>query len=367
MINIATYIRQSLNDPASSSQDRQREIIAHFCRERNWIILREFMDLGGRRSQAEDVRKRPQFIAMMVMARARKINTILVASQDRFGSRDIYQFYGLMGELRDLNVEVWDCTAGIVINPPGYQLSGVFQAFAGTVIDTGEQRKSRAKAVVSGMSTKAKQGRYLGGGIAYGIKIKCVTHDGDEIWSCEMVGPKLYETSYIDGRVTVKNYTPCGDKADTDKIVFDRSKYLDRIMAVRYCYMRFLDGAGHCKIAGELNTLGYRLPGGRIFYSSFVQNLIENGHIYTGVSAYFKTARGKFYQCKDGVPVAVDNLHGDGSKVKKPIDSWLTSEVLLEPIITSEIYKAALELISTKSRPRSRQNRASVYAGLLLV
>ena len=96
---------------------------------------------------------------MMADARLGKFDTIIVSSQERFGSPDIYSFYGLMGELRALNIEVWDATAGIVINPPGYQLGNVFQAFAGTVIDTGEQQ-ARAKNVCSGQVTKSKQGHY---------------------------------------------------------------------------------------------------------------------------------------------------------------------------------------------------------------
>ena len=82
----------------------------------------------------------------------------------------------------------------------------------------------------------------MGGGIAYGTSIKCITLTGETLWSCEVVGKGLYETTYADGRVVIRNRTPCGDKADTDRVVFDRSRFTDRILAVQRCFELFLAG-----------------------------------------------------------------------------------------------------------------------------
>lgn len=301
---------------------------------------------------------------MMTDARAGKFDTIIVSSQERFGVPDIYSFYGLMGELRSLSIEVWDATAGICINPPGYQIGGVFQAFAGSIIDTGEQQ-SRAKNVCSGQITKSKQGRYLGGGIAHGTCIVCITSSGDVTWRCEVIGTKLYETTYADGRVTIRNYTPTGDKADSDKIVFDRSRFTDRILAVQRCFELFLAGYGCNTIVGDLKSHGWTLPGGKPFYSSVVQGFIRTGIIYTGRYAHFKMSRGKFYNYKSGLPTAVDNLRGKAARIKNNIDDWTTSEVMFEPIIAPEVFRAAYDLLASKSRPRTRQNQSAVYAGIL--
>ena len=267
-----------------------------------------------------------------------------------------------MGELRNLDITVWDATAGTIINPPGYSLGPVFQAFAGTMADTSGQQE-RAKNVVSGQISKGKQGRYLGGTIAYGCSIKCVNLSGEIIWRCEVVGQKLYETIYADGRCSIKSYTPCGDKSSTDRIVFDRSRFTDRILAVQHCYQMFLSGAGCSAIAGDLNSMGYRLPGGRLFYSSVPRGWIKLGIIYTGCSSYFKVARGKFYGCsKDGMPQTVDNIRGL-SRVTHDIDDWITSEQLFEPIIPLETFRQAYELLVSKQRVRVRQNNTAIYAG----
>ena len=261
------------------------------------------------------------------------------------GSPDIYSFYSIMGELRSLNIEVWDATAGIVINPPGYQLGPIFQAFAGSIIDTGEQQQ-RSKATLSGQITKSKQGRYLGGGIAFGISIKCITITGEIVWRCEVIGTRLYEITYADGRIVIRDYTPTGDKSPTDKIVFDHSRFTDRIAAVKLSFEMFLAGYGCNTIAGELNKLGYRLPGGRNFYSSVIQGFIKTGIIYTGRCSYFKVSEGKFYQYKDGVPVAVDNLRGKAVRIKNHIDDWsISDDTMFEPIISPEVFRAAYDLM----------------------
>ena len=46
---------------------------------------------------------------MMADARAEKFDTIIVSSQERLGTPDIYSFYGLMGELRTLDIECLGC------------------------------------------------------------------------------------------------------------------------------------------------------------------------------------------------------------------------------------------------------------------
>ena len=358
------YIRQSLVDKASSSPERQRETTDSFAARREWVIIEYYIDIGGRRSDVDDSEHRPNFLRMMADARLKKFDTILVSSQERFGTPDIYSFYGLMGELRNLGIEVWDCTAGIIINPPGHQLGTVFQAFAGTVIDTGEQQ-ARAKNVCSGQVVKSKQGRYLGGGIAYGTCIKCISDTGKTMWTCEVIGARLYETTYSDGRVVIRNYTPTGDKADTDKILFDRSKYTDRILAVQRCFELFLAGFGCSTIVGDLKSHGWTLPGGKPFYSSVIQGFIRTGIIYTGRSGHFKVSRGKFYNYKSGLPTAVDNLRGKAARIKNNIDDWTTSEVMFEPIIAPEVFRAAYDLLAGKSRPRTRQNQSALYAGIL--
>ena len=169
---------------------------------------------------------------------------------------------------------------------------------------------TRSRNTITGQTTKARKRNYLGGPIAYGVAIRCVAIDGVQRWTSEMVGKKLYETQYADGRLTILPYTPCGDRAPSDELLFCRSRYPDRIWVIKYVFESFLAGDGARKIVGSLNNLGYRLPGGRLFHNSFVRNVIVNGCVYTGRIAYFKVSTGKFYQGNKLVPVQVKNLKG---------------------------------------------------------
>ena len=189
---------------------------------------------------------------------------------------------------------------------------------------------------------------------------------GEIIWRCEVIGSRLYEITYADGRVVIRNYTPTGDKSPTDKIVFDLSRFTDRIAAVQLSFEMFLAGYGCNTIAGELNNRGYRLPGGRPFYSSVMQGFIKTGIIYTGRSCYFKVSEGKFYQYKDGVPIAVDNLRGKAVRIKNHIDDWsISDDTMFPPIISPEVFRAAYDLMVSKGRGRIRQNQSALYAGFL--
>ncbi len=364
MKRLVGYIRQSLHDAASSSPERQAEIIEAWAKAHGYIVAKIYRDIGGKRSESDNVVTRKEFQNLLKDADARKFDIIVVASQERFGTSDFYEFVGYLDRFNKLGIELWDAGKNLLLNPHGTEAAGILQSTIGTIIDTGEQM-ARSRNTITGQTTKARKGQYLGGYIAYGVAIKCVDIDGRVLWISEMVGKKLYETQYADGRVSVKPYTPCGDRAPSDRLLFCRSRYNDRIRAVQLIYEFFLAGMGASKIAGELNSLGYRLPGGRLFYNTFVQQLIGSGHVYTGRVAFFKTSKGKFYQGNKNSPVPVKNLKG-GHKTKNNIDDWLVSEEVFEPIISMEDFHRAHDLLVSRTRPRARQNPKAVYAGFLI-
>ena len=136
-------------------------------------------------------------------------------------------------------IELWSADKNILLNPHGTEAAGILQSTIGTIVDTSEQM-TRSRNTITGQTTKARKGSYLGGPIAYGVAIQCVTQDGVVRWTSEMVGKKLYETVYTDGRITVEPYTPCGAKAPGDRLLFCRSRYNDRIVAVQQAFRSFL-------------------------------------------------------------------------------------------------------------------------------
>ncbi len=358
------YIRQSLHDSSSSSPERQRDIIEAWAKTHGIIISHYYIDIGGRRSESDNVKTRPNFQALLADADAQKFDVIVVSAQDRFGSSDFYEFVSFLDRFNKHGVELWDAGKNQLLNAHATESIGILQSTLGTIIETGEQ-VIRSKNTITGQATKARTGTYLGGPITYGVAIQCVTNDGKIRWTCEMAGPGLYEATYNDSRVTVLPYTPTGDRGPTDHIVWARSIYSDRVEAIKLIYRSYIGGSGTGTIAGLLTSLGYRRPGNSLPFScGFIHLLIKRGHIYTGKLAYFKSTRGKFHRGTSTSPVPVKNTKG-GITIN-PIEEWLISEQVFEPIISLEEYHRARELLVTRSRPRTLQNQKSLYAGYIV-
>ena len=86
MKRLVGYIRQSLQDAASSSPERQAEIIETWAKSRDLVITRIYKDIGGKRSEDTNVKTRKDFPIQLKDADARKFDIIVVASQERFGT-----------------------------------------------------------------------------------------------------------------------------------------------------------------------------------------------------------------------------------------------------------------------------------------
>ena len=358
------YVRQSLHDSTSSSPERQRDIIEAWASSHGIIISQYYIDIGGRRSESDNVRTRPNFQALLADAAAGMFDVIVVASQDRFGTSDVYEFFGFLDRFRKLDIELWEAGKNQLLNPHGTESIGILQSTLGTIIETGEQ-VVRSRNTVTGQASKARAGTYLGGPISYGVSIQCVTNDGKIRWTCEMAGPGLYETTYAEPRVTVLPYTPTGDRGPTDHIVWARSIYPDRVEAIKLIYKSYIEGSGTGTIAGLLTSLGYRRPGNSLPFScGFIHLLIKRGHIYTGKLAYFKSTRGKFHRGTSTSPVPVKN--NKGGITNNPMSEWLISEQVFEPIISLEDFHRARELLVSRARPRTLQNQKSLYAGYIV-
>ena len=214
-----------------------------------------------------------------------------------------------MGRLQTQGIEVYDASKNQLRNPHVTEAAGILQSTIGTIVDTTEQ-VTRSRNVVTGQTTKARKGSYLNGPIAYGVGIQCVTQDGTIRWTSEMVGKTLYETIYTDGRVTILLYAFCGDRVFSDKLLFCRSRYNDKIWVGKVIFRSYLAGSGAREIIGSLNSSGHRLPGGRVFYKLFIYNVRGNGHIYMGSVAYFKANSGRCYHGNKITPIRVKNFKG---------------------------------------------------------
>jgi hypothetical protein len=86
MKRLVGYIRQSFQDAASSSPERQLEIIESWAKTHDTIITQVYKDIGGKRSEGDNVVTRKDFQKLLKDADARKFDLIIMASQERFGT-----------------------------------------------------------------------------------------------------------------------------------------------------------------------------------------------------------------------------------------------------------------------------------------
>lgn len=179
------YIRQSLHDSSSSSPARQRDIIESWAKARTIIISQFYCDIGGRRSESDNPRTRPNFQALLADADAQKFDCIVVSAQDRFGSSDFFEFVTFLDRFNKHGVQLWDAGKNALLNPHGTEAVGILQSTLGSIIETGEQ-VVRSRNTITGQSTKAKTGAYLGGLISYGwrssVLLQMVPYDGVAKW-----------------------------------------------------------------------------------------------------------------------------------------------------------------------------------------
>ena len=173
MKRLVGYIRQSLQDAAQQPRATTRN--HRVLGQGPWLIIAKvYRDIGGKRSESDNVKTRKDFQKLLKDADARKFDIIVVASQERFGTADFYEFVGYLDRFNKLGIELWDAGKNLLLNPHGTEAAGILQSTIGTIIDTGEQM-TRSRNTITGQTTKARKGQYLGGHIAYGVAIQCVT------------------------------------------------------------------------------------------------------------------------------------------------------------------------------------------------
>src|SRR5204863_6345448 len=100
---LAEYIRVS-----SDKQDTQRQRDANngWAERHGLPILFHFEDSEGRNPRDQSA-KRADFQALLKAVEAGKVDTVIVDAQDRFGTKDAFEWDKLISLLRDNDCELW--------------------------------------------------------------------------------------------------------------------------------------------------------------------------------------------------------------------------------------------------------------------
>lgn len=181
-IRAVAYARVSTREQAenATSVPAQLEAIRHFCKQKGWILVNEFIDAG--RSAKTD--GRPEFQHMVALAKKanKGFDAIIVHKFDRFSrSREDHVIYKSL--LKKIGVNVYSVTEQTDPDTPhGFLIEGILE-----VISEFYNLNLR-KEVFKGMTENTKMG-YRNGGVApYGYKLSKVTIAGGGIKTILVLG-----------------------------------------------------------------------------------------------------------------------------------------------------------------------------------
>ncbi|TJX12983.1 recombinase family protein [Tissierella creatinini] len=290
-IRAVAYARVSTREQAenATSIPAQLEAIRHYCKQKGWILVNEFIDAG--RSAKTD--ERPEFQHMIALAKKnnRGFDVIVVHKFDRFSrSRDDHVIYKSL--LRKIGVNVYSATEQTDPDTPhGFLIEGILE-----VISEFYNLNLR-KEVFKGMKENTKMG-YRNGGVApYGYRLSKVSNVDGGIKTILVLGPD--------------------EEVNVVKRIF---------------HMYVYEGCGAKKIASTLNEEGIpSAKGGKWAYTS-IHSILHN-EAYKGDMIWNK------YDYNLG-------------KKMKPKSEWIVNKDAHPAIIGRETFEL-VEVKSRERSPRS--------------
>ena len=144
------YARVSTN--RGQDPELQLSELREYAAKRGWEVAGEFVDKGV--SGAKDLR--PELDRMMVLARTRKLDVVVVWKMDRFG-RSLRHLVNALGELESVRVSFVSLHDNIdLTTPSGRLMFGVIAAMAEF------ERELIRERVKAGLANAARKGHYAG-------------------------------------------------------------------------------------------------------------------------------------------------------------------------------------------------------------
>lgn len=291
-IRAVAYARVSTREQAenATSIPAQLEAIRHYCKQKGWILVNEFID-AGRSAKTDD---RPEFQHMIALAKKnnRGFDAIVIHKFDRFSrSRDDHVIYKSL--LKKIGVNVYSATEQTDPDTPhGFLIEGILE-----VISEFYSLNLR-KEVFKGMKENTKMGFRNGGVAPYGYKRSSVSIADGGTKTILVLGPE--------------------EEVNVVKRIFHLYVY---------------EGYGAKKIASTLNEEGIpSATGGKWAYTS-IRTILHN-EAYVGDMIWNK------YDYNNG-------------KRMKPESEWIVNKDAHPGIVSRETFDL-VKIKSAERSPRSK-------------
>jgi DNA invertase Pin-like site-specific DNA recombinase len=355
---LASYIRVSSDKQDTS---RQRESIERWADAHGLPILFSFEDSEGKNPR-DQAAKRTEFQKLLKAVEADAVDTIIVDSQDRFGTADGWELGKYITLLRENACELWSVAQG--------HLSGDDDAtiLTGTIGALTSAREQREKATrnLSGKIQKARNGEYQGGYPPYGFDVVCFGADGREKWRVVYYGHFQRVKVSGDSREAFDGKDNFPAKDPTDVLKLRPSIESERVANARQIFEWYAtEDISPGQIAARLNEANMSPGIGEFWNKVTVRRLLKHP-IYTGFPTFNKRAGSRFSEYVDGQIKPVARRVKSG-RDRKPADYIQPSAPEFPPLAAPEVWERVQVKLETSTKNAiNRDRRPAQTASLWL-
>src|SRR5579863_1399392 len=298
-MSTVAYVRVS-----SDQQDttRQRQNISG-CADRLGLVIDLWQEDSEGKNPRHRAEKRKAFQRLLSDVAAGTVRTIIVDQQDRFGTKDAFEWGEFIGKLRKHRCRLLDSTGReLSAGDTGTVITGVVSA-----LTSQEEQRQKAHRSLTGKVNYAGRGEYQGGYAPYGTDVVCFGPDGKEKWRTVYVAHLDRLKFYPDGtreRFKGKNVTPAKDSTDTLRLRPSIEK--DRVKVAKQVFEWYTtEDLSPQQIAYRLNDLKISPVFGDVWYKHTIKAMLLNP-VYIGLPTWNKRAGASFAEFVDGRVQAVD-------------------------------------------------------------
>jgi DNA invertase Pin-like site-specific DNA recombinase len=292
---IIAYIRCSRDD---ADPARQRATIQSWLDQHRYTATR-LEDMGGRRLEAADARKRPHWQQALRRCRAGGISTLLVEETSRLGFATEWELAALGHELRELGTSLVEAKSGRVIN--GSDDAALLPTSVAGVASRKEMEQLASRSLGQRLARAKSSGIYQGGPVNHGLCLECRGLAGLPVWWLEIAPDNPKVITYPDGVQTwhEPDYVPSRREGELLYQVPSRM-YPERVEDVRSVFTWYRsERVSLGAIARRLNGMKRYPAGGSVWYGSRVQSLLQLS-AYTGFPAFGRRRVGRYASVREG-------------------------------------------------------------------
>ena len=345
----AWYIRRSDN---KSDLDRQRKLLREWCEVRHITVPDDlkYEDTGSR----DLSKKRQAFQRLMkdAQAKKKKFRTVLIPCLDRFGTEDSDE----MGHVRTIF-----CPNGIVIfsiDPTEGDLTSkdqttILKLFLKAEASREEQVKKGARSITGKSNQLEKAVSFMGGPCPYGYDKKCVTAEGELLWTLHYLMPGKRVAHMPDGSTRNffgdKNTHPV--KARSDRVLLVPSRDESRIEAVKKLFELWTrHDLSLLTVCKKLNAEGHR-HFGELWKPTAVRGILDNA-VYTGAVVFNRRKHGRFASIEKGQEIR-HSYQQKHVRYKRDSSKWIIVPNAHDALIDAPTWEKATAKLTALERSKT--------------